>query len=84
MYIDNELLEKSFFILIAIYFSIMIISSIIDFIKRNHRLPEITISSMMRSIKRSLRDILFALSLTLVVLVIPTLVIYVILKILLY
>ena len=80
MYIDSELLEKSFFILMAIYFGIMIISSIRDFIKRNHRLPEITISSIIRSIKRSLRDILFALSLTLVLLVIPTIVIYIILK----
>ena len=80
MYIDSELLEKSFFILIAIYFGIMIIISIRDFIKRNHRLPEITISSIMRSIKKSLRNILFALSLTLILLVIPTIVIYIILK----
>lgn len=80
MYIDNELLEKSVCILFVIYFGIMIISSIRDFIKRNHRLPEITISSIMRRIKRSLRDILFALSLTLIVLVIPTIIIYMILK----
>ena len=80
MYIDNELLEKSFFILIAIYFGIMIINSIREYIKENHRLPEITISSVMRSIKRSLRNILFALSLILILLVIPTIVIYIILK----
>ena len=80
MYIDNELLEKSVCILFVIYFGIMIISSIRDFIKRNHRLPEITISSIIRSIKKSLRNILFALSLTLVLLVIPTIIIYIILK----
>ena len=79
MYIDRDLLENSFLILWLIYIAIIFIEGIRESIQ-NNGIPKLSINL----IKRVLKDILFCITLLVIVLAIPTLVIYIILKILLY
>ena len=79
VYIDRDLLETSFLILWLIYIAVGIIEGIRETIQ-NTGMPKLSVSS----IKRALKNILFCITVLAIVLVIPTLVIYVILKILFY
>ena len=79
VYIDRDLLETSFLILWLIYIAVGIIEGIRETIQ-NTGIPKLSVSS----IKRGLKNILFCITVLAIVLVIPTLIIYVILKILLY
>ena len=79
MYIDRDLLETSFLILWLIYIAVIFIEGIRESIQ-NNGIPKLSVNS----IKRALKNILFCITIFVIVLVIPTLVIYIILKILLY
>ena len=80
MHIDIDLLKSSFAILWVIYFSIMIISSVREFIKKNNKISNITTSSVIRSIKNGFKNVLLAILITIILVIIPTSIIYIILK----
>ena len=79
MYIDRDLLETSFLILWLIYMAVGIIGYIREFIQ-NNGIPKLSVNS----IKRALNNILFAIVILGILVVIPTLVIYIILKYIIY
>ena len=79
MYIDRDLLENSFLILWLIYMVVGIIGYIREFIQ-NNGIPKLSVNS----IKRALNNILFAIVILGILVVIPTLVIYIILKYIIY
>ena len=78
MYIDRDLLENSFLILWLIYIFIIFIEGVRESIQNG--IPKLSVNS----IKRALNNILFSIVILGILVVIPTLVIYVILKYIIY